>query len=58
MKYLILNGGELTELGFKLKTSFNTMIKHHLFQKFKLIERGKFNQYFNTTYVRSTHHEN
>jgi hypothetical protein len=39
----------MMELRFELKTfSFNTMLNHYLFQKFKLIGIGKFNYLINT----------
>jgi hypothetical protein len=39
----------MTESRFEFKTfDSNTMLNHHLSQKFKLIESGKFNHLINT----------
>jgi hypothetical protein len=43
-----LNESKLTELGFQLKTSsFDNMLHHHLFAKFKLIKICKLNHLIN-----------
>jgi hypothetical protein len=48
MEYLVETRGELMKLRFELMTfGSNTLLNHHLFQKFKLIGRDKFNHLIN-----------
>jgi hypothetical protein len=49
VKYLILNGGELTKSRFNLRTfGSDTLLNYQLSQKLKLIGKDKFNYLINT----------